>query len=58
MSKPIHEPRVVVSKNGPYLVTGGIPLTRQTIVSDAAGDSEKRHESDTFPPKPSYALSR
>jgi len=33
MSKPIHEPKVVVSKNGPYLVTGGIPLTRQTIVS-------------------------
>jgi len=58
MSSPIHEPKVVVSKNGPYLVTGGIPLTRQTIVSDAAGDSEKWHESETFPAKPSYALCR
>jgi len=58
MSSPIHEPKIVVSKNGPYLVTGAIPLTRQTIVSDAAGDSEKWHESETFPPKPSYALCR
>ena len=58
MSKPIHEPKIVVSKNGPYLVTGGIPLTRQTILSDAAGDSEKWQESETFPAKPSYALCR
>ena len=58
MSSPIHEPKIVVSKNGPYLVTGAIPLTRQTIVSDAAGDSEKWHESETFPAQPSYALCR
>jgi len=32
------EPKVVVLKNGPYLVSGAIPLSRQTIVTDSAGD--------------------
>jgi hypothetical protein len=32
--------RVVVSKNGPYIVTGNVPLSTQTIVADAAGGSE------------------
>jgi hypothetical protein len=30
--------RVVVSKDGPYMVTGGPPLSRQTIVADAEGE--------------------
>jgi hypothetical protein len=36
MAKPA---RVVVSKDGPSLVTGGPPLSRQTIVTDAEGGS-------------------
>jgi len=58
MSRPIHEPKVVVSKNGPYLVTGAVPLARQTIVANSAGDSEKWQEGKTFPTQPSYALCR
>ena len=35
MTKPKAEPRVVVTKNGPYEVSAGVPLTRQAIVADA-----------------------
>ena len=52
------EPKVVVAKNGPYLVTGGIPLSRQTIVTDSAGESETWLEGDAFPARESYALCR
>ena len=58
MSKPITEPQVVVSKNGPYLVTGAIPLSRQTIGTDREGGSEKWIEGETFPAKEAYALCR
>jgi CDGSH-type Zn-finger protein len=52
------EPKVVVSKDGPYLVSGAVPLARQTIVSDAHGDSQEWRESDGFPSQQSYALCR
>jgi CDGSH-type Zn-finger protein len=52
------EPKVVVSKNGCYLVTGSIPLSRQTIASDAAGESQKWSEGETFATRESYALCR
>jgi len=58
MSKSTTEPKVVVSKNGPYLVTGAIPLSRQTIVADRDGVSEKWSEGETFPPRETYALCR
>ena len=58
MSKPRAEVKVVVSKNGPYLVTGEVPLARQTIVTDRQGGSEEWRESDPFPSQASYALCR
>jgi CDGSH-type Zn-finger protein len=58
MSNTTTEPSVVVSKNGPYLVSGAIPLARQTIVADSGGDSEKWSEGETFPTKQMYALCR
>ena len=58
MPKSTGEPKVVVTKNGPYLVTGGIPLARQTIVADSAGNSERWREGDTFPARENYALCR
>ena len=30
--------RVVVSKDGPYIVTGNVPLSIQTIIADSDGD--------------------
>jgi CDGSH-type Zn-finger protein len=55
MAKPA---RVVVSKDGPYVVTGGPPLSRQTIVTDAEGGSERWQEGETFKARESYALCR
>jgi len=50
--------RVVVAKNGPYIVTGGVPLSKQTIGADAEGNSQAWQESGTFPPAEQYALCR
>jgi CDGSH-type Zn-finger protein len=58
MSKPKGEPKVVVSKNGPYLVTGGVPLAKQTIGTDREGGSHEWQEGETFPAQDSYALCR
>ncbi|HVP34880.1 MAG TPA: CDGSH iron-sulfur domain-containing protein [Steroidobacteraceae bacterium] len=58
MTKTRAEPRVVVSKNGPYLVSGAVPLARQTIVADSEGGSEAWRESHSFPAQESYALCR
>lgn len=49
--------RVVVSKNGPYIVTGNVPLSTQTIVADA-GASESWKESGGLPQADKYALCR
>ena len=58
MTKSRAEPRVTVTKNGPYQVSGAVPLARQTIVTDAAGGSQQWRESHAFPPQQSYALCR
>lgn len=58
MTKRTVEVKVAVTKNGPYLVTGAVPLARQSIVSDADGGSQQWRESDPFPPEASYALCR
>jgi CDGSH-type Zn-finger protein len=58
MSKPKGEPKVVVSRNGPYLVSGGLPLARQTIVADAEGGSQEWREGESFPAQENYALCR
>lgn len=52
------ELRVVVSKDGPYMVTGAPPLSRQTIVTDAEGGSERWQEGETFKVRDFYALCR
>src|SRR5580658_3379558 len=58
MSKSKGSPKVVVSKDGPYLVSGGVPLAKQTIVADREGGSQEWKESDHFPSQDSYALCR
>jgi CDGSH-type Zn-finger protein len=58
MTKISVEVKVVVSKNGPYLVTGSVPLAKQTIVSDKDGGSQAWKESDAYPVQASYALCR
>jgi CDGSH-type Zn-finger protein len=58
MSKAAAGPQVVITKNGPYLVTGSIPLAKQTIGANAAGESEKWQQGESFPAQAQYALCR
>lgn len=50
--------RVVISKNGPYVVSGSVPLAKQTITADAEGGSETWAEGVAFPPQEKYSLCR
>jgi CDGSH-type Zn-finger protein len=50
--------QVVIARNGPYLVTGAIPLSKQTIVTDAEGASQQWQEGAALPAPASYALCR
>jgi CDGSH-type Zn-finger protein len=58
MTKSKLEAKVVVAKNGPYLVTGSVPLAKQTIVSDEEGGSQDWKQGETYPAQASYALCR
>jgi CDGSH-type Zn-finger protein len=58
MTKIKSEVKVVVTKDGPYMVSGNIPLAKQTIVSDAAGDSLEWRAGEPLPAQASYALCR
>lgn len=49
---------VTVTANGPYLVTGDIPLARQTIEADAEGGSQSWREGEAIAHPASYALCR
>ena len=50
--------KISVSKDGPYLVSGGIPLSKRTIGIDAAGYSCEWREGEKYPPRENYALCR
>ena len=58
MSGPKAEARVVVSKDGPYIVTGNVPLATQTIVADADGGSELWKQGEPVRTQEKYALCR
>jgi len=51
-------PKIRISKNGPYLVSGGIPVAKQIIGIDAAGYSYEWREGKKYPSKDNYALCR
>jgi CDGSH-type Zn-finger protein len=50
--------RVTVTENGPYLVSGDVPLAKQTIVADAEGGSEAWAEGEAVAHRANYALCR
>ena len=50
--------RVVVAEDGPYIVSGGVPLSTQTIGASANGDSETWRESGALAAAEKYALCR
>ena len=55
-----HEPsaQIEVRKNGPYLVSGGLPLSEQRIITNAEGESLDYQEGTSYPTPPDYELCR
>ncbi len=50
--------KIKVTPDGPYIVTGDIPLSRQVIVPDQQGYSYKWKEEFKYPRQEQYALCR
>jgi len=50
--------KIKVTKNGPYVVSGGVPLTRQIIVLDADGQCLRWREIQKYPVQQTYSLCR
>jgi len=50
--------KIKVSKNGPYLVSGGVPLARCTILTNTDGDSCDWRMEEKYPLQKNYALCR
>jgi CDGSH-type Zn-finger protein len=52
------DPLIRITKNGPYLVSGKVPLSRQTILCNAKGESVEWQEGEGYPAGDQYALCR
>ena len=52
------KPTIRIVRNGPYIVTGGVPLMRQRIVCDADGESIEWREGEPYPVGETYSLCR
>jgi CDGSH-type Zn-finger protein len=50
--------KITVAKNGPYLVSGEVPLAKQTIAANHAGESTGWVEGEAFASPAQYALCR
>src|SRR4030066_549527 len=50
--------RIKVSKNGPYLVSGGVPVMRQTIIADTEGTALEWKDEAKFPLQEKCGLCR
>src|SRR5215470_14808042 len=51
-------PRVTISRDGPYIVTGDVPLVDQIIGTDADGNAQAWKEGDQHSTPIGYALCR
>ena len=52
------EPKIVVVKDGPYLVYGNVPLSRKKKITSAQGDSISWRKTGTIETEETYALCR
>jgi CDGSH-type Zn-finger protein len=55
---PKNAAKIKVSKNGPYLVSGKIPLQKQIIIADSEGTATEWQPSTAYEPKEKCALCR
>jgi CDGSH-type Zn-finger protein len=44
-------PKIKVTKNGPYFIPNGIPISHQTIIVDAEGTPVEWHKGKEYPAK-------
>jgi len=58
MNRPDKEFRIKVTKDGPYIVTGGVPLAQDIVVIGSDGEPEKWEKGPGYPDQESYALCR
>jgi CDGSH-type Zn-finger protein len=50
-------PKIKITKDGPYIASGDLPLKKEIIIGDEAGSIEYKHEK-TFPKQEEYHLCR
>lgn len=56
--KPGSGAKIEIVKDGPFLVSGGLPLGEQWIVTNAEGESLAYKDGKNYPTPPQYALCR
>ncbi|MCC7564171.1 MAG: CDGSH iron-sulfur domain-containing protein [Methanobacterium sp.] len=50
--------KIKIVKDGPYIVSGGVPLYEQTIITDEAGHTKDLVDEQELPTRDTYALCR
>ena len=58
MTAKKEEMRIKIIKDGPYLVTGGLPLYEQVIITDEAGHTRELIDKKEYPLQKTYLLCR
>jgi CDGSH-type Zn-finger protein len=58
MTSPKKDLRIKVTKDGPYIVTGGVPLGQENIVIGADGEPLCWEKGPSYPHRETYALCR
>lgn len=58
MNEPAASAKVQISKNGPYVVSGDLPLSKETIGANQGGESVEWERGAGYPRQPQYALCR
>jgi CDGSH-type Zn-finger protein len=58
MAKKPAPPKVQITKNGPYMVTGSLPLGKETIGANTKGESVQWIPGQEYPLQAEYALCR
>ena len=57
-AEPDNAMKITISRNGPYLVTGGVPLIQEEICNDEEGYCRTWKSAKRFPVQEEYALCR
>jgi CDGSH-type Zn-finger protein len=54
----MNKPKIIVSKDGPYIVSGNVPLNKEIAETGKEDEPEKWTETEKYPNKETYALCR